>query len=136
MATQYGDFFYNGEPAIWLGIQAEAKRDYLKIARDAKDLARLLENEYLGLKFDLVFDKTFYMALNDENAQEVFFIAVALAGLVMLLFLGELLAIQALFQALLGLLEPLLRLLQSVTGILLRITHPCSFCLIHRLSCA
>jgi len=90
VATQYGDFFYNGEPAIWLGIQAEAKRDYLKIARDAKDLARLLENEYLGLKFDPVFDKTFYMALNDENAQEVFFIAVALAGLVMLLFLGEL----------------------------------------------
>tara|TARA_R110002110_G_scaffold412875_1_gene639456 strand:- start:716 stop:2881 length:2166 start_codon:yes stop_codon:yes gene_type:complete len=90
VATQYGDFFYNGEPAIWLGIQAEAKRDYLTIARDAKELARLLENEYPGLKFDPVFDKTFYMELNDENALHEFFLAVALAGLVMLLFLGEL----------------------------------------------
>ena len=90
VATQRGDFFYNGEPAIWLGIQAEATRDYLKIATEAKDLTRLLQNEYPGLKFDVVFDKTFYMELNDGNALFEFFLAVALAGLVMLLFLGEL----------------------------------------------
>ncbi len=89
VATQYGDFFYNGEPAIWLGVQAEAKRDYEKIGAEAKKLARLLENEYPGLKFDVVFDKTFYMGLNDANALFEFFLAVALAGLVMLLFLGE-----------------------------------------------
>ena len=89
VATQYGDFFYNGEPAIWLGVQAEAKRDYKRIADDAKSLARLLHNEYPGLEFDVVFDKTFYMGLNDSNALKEFFLAVALAGLVMLLFLGE-----------------------------------------------
>lgn len=89
VATQYGDFFYNGKPAIWLGVQAEAKRDYKEIAAEAKKLARLLENEYPGLKFDVVFDKTFYMGLNDANALKEFFLAVALAGLVMLLFLGE-----------------------------------------------
>ena len=89
VATQYGDFFYNGEPAIWLGIQAEATRDYLKIASEAKSLARLLQNEYPGLTFDVVFDKTFYMELNDGNAMFEFFLAVVLAGLVMLLFLGE-----------------------------------------------
>jgi len=89
IATQYGDFFYNGEPAIWLGVQAEAFRDYEEIAAEAKKLARLLQNEYPGLKFDVVFDKTFYMGLNDANALKEFFLAVALAGLVMLLFLGE-----------------------------------------------
>ncbi len=90
VATQYGDFFYNGEPAIWLGIQSEPTRNYQEIASKAKELARLLENEYPGLRFDVVFDKTFYMDLNDDNALFEFLLAVALAGLVMLLFLGEL----------------------------------------------
>lgn len=90
VATQYGDFFYNGEPAIWLGVQSESDRDYREVASEAKKLARLLENEYPGLRFDVVFDKTFYMDLNDQNALDEFVIAVALAGLVMLLFLGEL----------------------------------------------
>ena len=90
VATQYGDFFYNGKPAIWLGVQAESQRDYVTIADKAKALARLLENEYPGLKFNIVVDKTYYMRLNDDNALEEFFLAVALAGLVMLLFLGEL----------------------------------------------
>lgn len=89
VATQYGDFFHNGEPAIWLGVQAEARRDYEEIAAAAKKLARLLANEYPGLRFDVVFDKTFYMDLNDANALFEFFLAVGLAGLVMLLFLGE-----------------------------------------------
>ena len=89
VATQRGDFFYNGEPAIWLGVQSEPTRDYQEVAKKAKDLARLLENEYPGLRFDVVFDKTFYMDLNDGNALEEFLIAVSLAGLVMLLFLGE-----------------------------------------------
>jgi len=90
VATQRGDFFYNGEPAIWLGVQSEPTRDYQGVAAKAKDLVGLLENEYPGLRFDVVFDKTFYMDLNDGNALEEFFIAVSLAGLVMLLFLGEL----------------------------------------------
>ena len=90
VATQYGDFFYNAEPAIWLGVQSEATRDYRTVATKAKELTRLLENEYPGLRFDVVFDKTFYMDLNDGNALTEFFLAVALAGLVMLLFLGEL----------------------------------------------
>ena len=89
-AQMYGDFFYNGEPAIWLGIQAEPERDYIKVADKAKALAALLESEYPRLKFDAVFDKTFYINLNDENALHEFMIAVALASLVMLLFLGEL----------------------------------------------
>jgi len=90
IATQYGDFYYNGEPAIWLGIQPEANRDYRTIADKAKDLARTLENEFPDLTFDVVFDKTYYMSLNDWNALEEFLIAVTLAALVMLLFLGEL----------------------------------------------
>ena len=90
IAQMYGDFFYNGEPAIWLGVQAEPRRDYRKVAGKAKELASLLEREYPGLSFDVVFDKTFYMDLNDGNALKVFFLAVALAGLVMLLALGEL----------------------------------------------
>ena len=90
IATQYGDFFYNAQPAIWLGVQAEPTRDYIAVAEKAKELSRLLQNEYPGLRFDVVFDKTFYMSLNDSNALFEFFLAVALAGLVMLLFLGEL----------------------------------------------
>jgi len=89
-AQLYGDFFYNGERAIWLGIQSEPTRDYLKVAKEAKKLATLLEFEYPGLKFDVVFDKTFFIELNDGNALRSFFIAVALSSLVMLLFLGEL----------------------------------------------
>ena len=90
VAQQYGDFFYNGEPAIWLGVQAEPLRDYRKIADAARELSDLLTREYPGLSFDVVFDKTFYMDLNDSNALFEFFLAVGLAGLVMLLFLGEL----------------------------------------------
>lgn len=90
VATQYGDFFFNGEAAIWLGVQAEPARDYRTVADTAKEFARLLENEYPGLTFDVAFDKTFYMDLNDGNAFEEFLIAVTLAGLIMLLFLGEL----------------------------------------------
>ena len=90
IATQYGDFYYNGEPAIWLGVQPEATRDYREIADRAKALTRLLEDEYPGLNFDVVFDKTYYMGLNDGNALEEFAIALGLAALVMLLFLGEL----------------------------------------------
>ncbi len=90
IATQYGDFFYNAKPAIWLGVQAEPTRDYIAVAEKAKELTGLLENEYPGLRFDVVFDKTFYMNLNDGNALFEFFLAVGLAGLVMLLFLGEL----------------------------------------------
>jgi len=89
-AQLYGDFFYNGERAIWLGIQAEPNRDYLKVAEEAKKLAVLLESEYPDLKFDVVFDKTFFIELNDSNALRSFFIAVLLSSLVMLLFLGEL----------------------------------------------
>ncbi len=90
IAQLYGDFFYNGEPAIWLGVQAEPLRDYRVVVGKAKELAALLEREYPGMSFDVVFDKTFYMDLNDDSALFEFFLAVALAGLVMFLFLGEL----------------------------------------------
>ena len=90
VAQLYGDFFHNGEPAIWLGVQAEPLRDYRVVASKAKELVALLEREYPGLSFDVVFDKTFYMDLSDDNALFEFFLAVALAALVMLLFLGEL----------------------------------------------
>ncbi|MFQ5852608.1 MAG: efflux RND transporter permease subunit [Candidatus Binatia bacterium] len=89
-AQMYGDFIYNGEPAIWLGVQSEALRDYVTVAEESKKLAAILEQEYPGLRFDVVFDKTFYIGLNDKNATHEFFLAVALASLVMLLFLGEL----------------------------------------------
>jgi len=88
-AQMYGDFLYNGEPAIWLGIQAEPLRDFVTVADAAKDLATLLEQEYPELKFDVVFDKTFYIDLNDENALNTFFLAVILNAIVMLLFMGE-----------------------------------------------
>lgn len=90
IAEMYGDFFYNGEPAIWLGIQAEPLRDFNAVIAQAKETAGLLEREYPGLKFDVVLDQSFYIGLNDANALEEFFLAVALAGLVMLLFLGNL----------------------------------------------
>ncbi|MEE9294528.1 MAG: efflux RND transporter permease subunit [Phycisphaerae bacterium] len=89
-AQMYGDLFYNGEPAIWLGVQAEPERDYITVADEAKELAALLEREYPGLKFDVVFDKTFYIGLSDENALYEFMLAVGLASLIMLVFLGEL----------------------------------------------
>ncbi len=89
-AQMYGDFIYNGEPAIWLGVQAEPLRDFITVADEAKKLTSLLEQEYPGLRFDVVFDKTFYIGLNDKNATRQFFLAVVLASLVMLLFLGEL----------------------------------------------
>ena len=38
IATQRGDFFHNGEPAIWLGVQSEATRDYRTVAAEAKRL--------------------------------------------------------------------------------------------------
>ena len=90
IAQLYGDFFYNGEPAIWLGVQAEPRRDYRSVAGKAKELAALLEREYPGLSFDVAFDKTFYIDLSDDNALFEFVLAVSLAGLVMFLFLGEL----------------------------------------------
>ena len=68
IAQVYGDFFYNGEPAIWLGVQAEPRRDYRTVAGKAKELAALLEREYPGLSFDVAFDKTFYIDLSDDNA--------------------------------------------------------------------
>lgn len=89
-AEMYGDLFYNGEPAIWLGVQSEPQRDYITVADEAKELATLLEREYPGIKFDIVFDKTFYIGLSDDNALYELTLAVALAGLVMLVFLGQL----------------------------------------------
>ncbi|MBI2296706.1 MAG: efflux RND transporter permease subunit, partial [Betaproteobacteria bacterium] len=90
IAEMYGDFFYNGEPAIWLGVQAEPLRDFKAVSAQAKETAALLEREYPGLKFDVAFDQSFYIGLNDDNAIKEFFLAVALASLVMLLFLGDL----------------------------------------------
>ena len=89
-AQLYGDFFYNGEPAIWLGVQAEPSKDYITVAEQAKSLAKLMESEYPGLSFDVIFDKTFYMELNDSNALHEFILALSIASFVMLLFLGEL----------------------------------------------
>lgn len=90
IAEMYGDFFYNGEPAIWLGVQVEPLRNYTAVIAQAKETAGLLEREYPGLKFDVVLDQSFYIGLNDDNALEEFVLAVVLAGLVMLLFLGDL----------------------------------------------
>jgi len=86
----YGDFFYNGEPAIWLGIQPQAKADFYEIDEKAVELATLLENEYPGLRIQKAFSKTRLMKLNDKNAIKEFLLAASLAGLVMLLLLGEL----------------------------------------------
>lgn len=89
-APLYGDFYYNGKPAIWLGIQGEGSGDYLKLSENAKKLARTLEDEYPGLKIQMAFDQAFYIHLNDANAMDEFIKAVVLASLVILLFLGEL----------------------------------------------
>ncbi|TAL85149.1 MAG: efflux RND transporter permease subunit [Rhodanobacter sp.] len=89
-AQLYGDFYYNGKPAIWLGIQGENDGNFLKISKDAKNLAHKLEEQYPGLKVRTVFDRAFYIHLNDANAMEEFIKAIVLASLVILLFLGEL----------------------------------------------
>lgn len=88
-AELYGDFLYNGEPAIWLGVQPQADADFYEVEREAEELVELLEFEYPGLTFEKAFSKPRLMRLNDKNALQEFFIAVGLAGLVMLLFLAE-----------------------------------------------
>lgn len=88
-AQLYGDFFYNGHPAVWLGVQAEGDKNYLSVIHRAKKLARLLEDEYPGMKFHVAFDQSFYIKLNDKNALHEFFLAVLLASLSMFLFLGD-----------------------------------------------
>lgn len=89
VAQMYGDYFYNGKPAIWLGVQPRPTADFYKVEEDAENLARLIESEYPGIKFQKSFSKPRLMRLNDKNAVKEFTIAVLLAGLVMLLFLGE-----------------------------------------------
>ncbi len=86
---QYGDYFYNGKPAVWLGIQPTRKADFYSVNSKATHLAQVLEKDYPGLKFEKAFTKTRIMKINDKNAVKEFFIAVILAGLMMLLFLGE-----------------------------------------------
>ncbi|WP_027492026.1 efflux RND transporter permease subunit [Rhodanobacter sp. OR444] len=89
-APLYGDFYYNGKPAIWLGVQGQNDGDFLKISENATKLAHKLEAEYPGLKVQTAFDQAFYIHLNDANAMEEFIKAVLLASLVIVLFLGEL----------------------------------------------
>ena len=89
-ASLYGDFYYDKKLAILLSIQAEPNGNFLKISHDAKRLAHKLEGEYPGLKVQTAFDKAFYIHLNDANAIKEFILAVVLASLVILLFLGEL----------------------------------------------
>jgi HAE1 family hydrophobic/amphiphilic exporter-1 len=88
-AQMYGDFFYNGRPAIWLAVQAKADANYLEVIKRSKAIVAQMESEYPGLKAHVVFDQSFYIGLNDENALHEFFLAVILASLVMLIFLGE-----------------------------------------------
>ncbi len=88
-AQRYGDFFYDGRPAIWLGVQAEGDKNYMSVIHRAKKLARLLEDEYPGMKFHVAFDQSFYIKLNDKNALHEFILAVLLASLSMFLFLGD-----------------------------------------------
>ncbi len=89
-APVYGDFYYNGKPAILLSIQALPKGNFLKISQDAKKLAKQLERQYPGLKVKTAFDKAFYIHVENANAMDEFIKAVVLASLVILLFLGEL----------------------------------------------
>ncbi|HED38450.1 MAG TPA: efflux RND transporter permease subunit, partial [Ignavibacteria bacterium] len=86
---QYGDFFFNGKPAIWLGIQPTRKTDFYKVDNLATQLSKTLERDYPGLKIVKSFSKTRIMKVNDRNARIEFLIAVVLAGLMMLFFLGE-----------------------------------------------
>lgn len=88
-APVYGNFYFNGRRALWLGIQGEGKGNYLKLTHDAKKLARRLERQYPGLKLQVAFDQSFYIHLNDVNAMDEFIKALVLASLVILLFLGE-----------------------------------------------
>lgn len=88
-ATLYGNFYYNGKPAIWLGVQGANNGNYLEISKHAKKLASLLETQYPGLKVQTVFDQSFYIHLDNNNAMDEFIKAVVLASLVILLFLGE-----------------------------------------------
>lgn len=85
----YGDYFYNGEPAIWMGVQPKTEADLYKIDREAMKLTRVLEQEYPGLRIEKAFSKTRIMSINDRNALKEFFLAVLLAGTVMLFMLGE-----------------------------------------------
>ncbi|MCZ6642005.1 MAG: efflux RND transporter permease subunit [Gammaproteobacteria bacterium] len=89
-AEMYGDYFYNGEPAIWVGVQPRAGADFYEIEADARELADTLESQYPELDFQMSFSKARLMRLNDTNALKEFTIAVLLAGAVMLLFLAEL----------------------------------------------
>ena len=88
-AQLYGDFFYDGHPAVWLGVQAEGDKNYLSVIHRAKNLAHLLEDEYPGMKIHVAFDQSFYIKLNDKNALHEFILAVLLASLSMFLFLGD-----------------------------------------------
>ena len=88
-AEMYGDYFYNGKPSIWLGVQPRPEADFYDIEAAAIDLTQMLEAEYPGLLFEISFTKTRLMRLNDKNALKEFTIAVVLAGLAMLLFLGD-----------------------------------------------
>lgn len=89
-AQMYGDFLYNGELAIWLGVQPQVNADFYDVEKESVKLAEFLENEYPGLTLIKSFSKPRLMRLNDKNAIKEFVIATALAGMVMLVFMAEL----------------------------------------------
>ncbi len=88
-AQLYGNYYFNGKPAIWLGVQGENNFSQVKIAHEAQALVQKLEQDYPGLKFHEVFNRNFWIQFNNRSAEDAVLIAIALASLVMLLFLGE-----------------------------------------------
>ncbi len=88
-AQLYGNYYFNGKPAIWLGVQGEVDASQITVAHEAQKLVQKIENNYPNMKFHVVFNRNFWIQFNNASAEHALLIAVLLASIVMLLFLGE-----------------------------------------------
>lgn len=82
---------YNGDPAIGLGIVKQQKASTLEVAEQVRnslpELQKLLPD---GMKLDVAYDSSTYIAQSIREVTETIFIAVGLVILVILVFLKSL----------------------------------------------
>ncbi len=82
---------YNGDPAIGLGIVKQQKASTLEVAREVRevlpDLQTLLPD---GMKLDVAYDSSLFIAESISEVAQTIFIAVGLVFLVILVFLKSL----------------------------------------------
>ena len=80
---------YNGEPALAVNvIQKPDSSSPQVIARVRKELEKI-ESQYPGLEFEEAYDNSFLVELIKDSTTGELLISVALAGLVILLFLED-----------------------------------------------